>query len=166
MQAWEKRSQLKAGRDQMARDNANLSEQLKASQEQFARAVGQLSEQLKISQEQLVRDNANVAGQIKGIQEQLTSVISRATEQNAPPRITATAPRPAPPPLQRTAAPAVRGPVTILPPPRATALPRGEKPRITTSLPASPTRWGTFFASGWSGKAADSLAALAFIKAV
>ena len=79
--------QLKADRELVARDNANLSEQFKASQEQLTRAVARLSEQLKASQEQAVRDNANVAEQIKGIQEQLTGVISRASEQNAPPRI-------------------------------------------------------------------------------
>ncbi|MDP2354559.1 MAG: hypothetical protein Q8M31_00660 [Beijerinckiaceae bacterium] len=131
---------LKAGRDQMARDNANLSEQLKASQEQFARAVSQLSEQLKASQEQLVRDNASVAGQIKGIQEQLTSVISRAAERNAPPRIAATPPRPTPL-LLRPAAPAVRQPVPALSSPPAGAQPRGEKPKLSsTSRPPAPAR--------------------------
>src|SRR5207253_11190425 len=85
--------QLKASRELMARDNANLSEQLKASQEQLTRSVARLSEQLKASQEQVARDNANVAEQIRGIQEQLTSVISRASEPNERPKIVATPPR-------------------------------------------------------------------------
>src|SRR6266403_1260171 len=39
--------QLKAGRELMGRDNANLSEQLRANQEQLTRGVARLSEQLK-----------------------------------------------------------------------------------------------------------------------
>ncbi|MDO9461482.1 MAG: hypothetical protein Q7N95_15405, partial [Alphaproteobacteria bacterium] len=43
--------QLKAGRELMVRENANLNEQFRASQEQLTRAVAQFSEQLKASQE-------------------------------------------------------------------------------------------------------------------
>ncbi|MBR1210307.1 hypothetical protein [Bradyrhizobium sp. JYMT SZCCT0180] len=125
--------QLKADREQMARDNAKLNEQFRASHEQLTRAVAQLSEQLKASQEQAVRDNASVAVQIKGIQEQLTGVISRASEQSAPPRIAATPPRPTPP-SPRPAAPAVRQPASTPSSPQANAQPRAERPR----LPATP----------------------------
>jgi DNA repair ATPase RecN len=37
--------QLKAGQEQMARDNANTAEQLKASREQMARVLAKASEQ-------------------------------------------------------------------------------------------------------------------------
>jgi hypothetical protein len=37
--------QLKAGQEQMARDNANAAAQLKASQEQMARVLAKVSEQ-------------------------------------------------------------------------------------------------------------------------
>ncbi|MBR1282994.1 hypothetical protein JQ597_13180 [Bradyrhizobium sp. AUGA SZCCT0177] len=132
--------QLKAGRDLMARDNAKLNEQFRASQEQLTRAVAQLSEQLKASQEQAARDNASVAGQIKGIQEQLASVISRAPEQNASPRIAATPPRPTPP-SPRPAAPGVRQPVPTLSSPQATTQPRAERPKPSpTSRPPAPAQ--------------------------
>ena len=99
--------QLKAGRELMARDNANVSE--------LTRGVARLSEQLKASQEQMARDNANVAEQIKAIQDQLGRIISQASEQNAPPRIAAASPRPA--------APVARKPVPTLSSPQATAQP-------------------------------------------
>src|SRR5882724_941682 len=86
--------QLKASRDLLARDNANLTAQLQASQEQLTRAVAGLSEQLKASQEQGARDNANVAEQIRGIQEQLARLNATAAEQDARPAIAAAAPRP------------------------------------------------------------------------
>ena len=76
--------QLKAGRELVARDNANVSE--------LTRGVARLSEQLKASQEQVARDNANVAEQIKAIQDQLGRIISQAAQPNAPPRVAA-APR-------------------------------------------------------------------------
>jgi hypothetical protein len=126
--------QLKASREQMARDNANLGEQLKSSQEQLTRIVAQLSEQLKASQDQLARGNANTAEQIRGIQEQLARVITQASEQNAPPRIAAAPPRPA--------APAARKPVPTLSAPQATTRPN-EKPKLSsTSRP--PARLGPF----------------------
>ena len=132
--------QLKAGRDQLARDNANLSEQLKASQEQLIRTAARLSEQLKVSQEQVARDNANVAEQIRGIREQLTSVTSRASEQNAPPRIAAAPPRPnlASP---RPAVPAERKPAPVVSTAQPAAQPRAEKPKPppTPRPPAPPT---------------------------
>ena len=132
--------QLKADRELMARDNAKLNEQFRASHEQLTRVVAQLSEQLKASQEQAVRDNASVAGQIKGIQEQLTSVISRASEQHAPPKIAAIPPR-AIPPSPRPASPAVRQPLPTLSSPQATAQPRAEKPKPSpTSRPPAPAR--------------------------
>jgi hypothetical protein len=125
--------QLKAGRELMARDNANLSEQLKASQEQLTRGVARLSEQLKASQEQVARDNANVAEQIKGIQDQLVRITSRSSAQNAPPRIAAAPSRPA--------APAVRKPVPTLSSPQAPAQPKAEKPKLSsTSRPPAPAR--------------------------
>ena len=115
--------QLKAGRELMARDNANVSE--------LTRGVAQLSEQLKASQEQMARDNANVAEQIKAIQDQLGRIISQASEQNARPRIAAASPRPA--------APVARKPVPTLSPPQATAQPaakpKAEKPKSSTSPP-------------------------------
>ena len=123
--------QLKAGRELMARDNANLSEQLRASQE-LTRGVARLSEQLKTSQEQVARDNANVAEQIKAIQDQLARVISQASEQNAPPRIAAAPPRPA--------APVARKPVPILLSPLATAQPKAEKTKIVIDLAAAGAR--------------------------
>ncbi len=124
--------QLKAGRELMARDDANLSEQLKASQEQLTRGVARLSEQFKTSQEQVARDNANVAEQIKGIQDQLARVISQASEQNPPPKIAATPPRlPAPPP--RPAVPAVRKPVPTVSSAPAAAQPKAEKPKLSSA---------------------------------
>jgi FtsZ-binding cell division protein ZapB len=132
--------QLKAGRELMARDNAKLSEQLRSSQEQLSRAVAQVSEQLKASQDQLARDNANVAEQMRGMQGQLTSVMSRAPEQNAAPRIAAAPPRPTPP-SPRPAPPAVRKPVPTLSSPQATAQPKPEKPKLSsTSTPPAPAR--------------------------
>jgi len=125
--------QLKAGREPMPRDNANLSEQLRANQEQLTRGVARLSEQLKTSQEQVARDNANVAEQIKAIQDQLARVISQAAEQNARPRIAAAPPRPL--------TPAAGKPVPILPSPQATAQPTAEKPKLSsTSRPPAPAR--------------------------
>ena len=125
--------QLKAGRELMGRDNANLSEQLRANQEQLTRGVARLSEQLKTSQEQMLLDNANVAEQIKAIQDQLARVISKASKQNAPPRIAAA---PSPP----TAAVA-RKPVPALSSPQATAQPKAEKPKLSsTSRPPAPAR--------------------------
>ena len=125
--------QLEAGRELMARDNANLSEQLRANQEQLTRGVARLSEQLKTSQEQMLLDNANVAEQIKAIQDQLARVISKASKQNAPPRIAAA---PSPP-----AAPVARKPVPALSSPQATAQPKAEKPKLSsTSRPPVPAR--------------------------
>jgi len=125
--------QLKVGRELMGRDNANLSEQLRANQEQLTRGVARLSEQLKTSQEQMLLDNANVAEQIKAIQDQLARVISKASKQNAPPRIAAA---PSPP----TAAVA-RKPVPALSSPQATAQPKAEKPKLSsTSRPPAPAR--------------------------
>ena len=125
--------QLKAGRELMGRDNANLSEQLRANQEQLTRGVARLSEQLKTSQEQMLLDNANVAEQIKAIQDQLARVISKASKQNAPPRIAAA---PSPP----TAAVA-RKPVPALSSPQVTAQPKPEKPKLSsTSRPPAPAR--------------------------
>jgi hypothetical protein len=125
--------QLKAGRELMGRDNANLSEQLRANQEQLTRGVARLSEQLKTSQEQMLLDNANVAEQIKAIQDQLARVISKASKQNAPPRIAAA---PSPP----TAAVA-RKPEAALSSPQATARPKAEKPKLSsTSRPPAPAR--------------------------
>jgi hypothetical protein len=115
--------QLKAGRELVARDNANVSE--------LTRGVARLSEQLKASQEQVARDNANVAEQIKAIQDQLGRIISQASEHNAPPRVAAASPRPA--------APVVRKPVPLLSSPQATAQPKAEKPKLSsTSRPPAP----------------------------
>jgi hypothetical protein len=109
--------QLKAG------DNANVSE--------LARGVAGLSLQLKASQEQVARDNANVAEQIKAIQDQMGRIISQASEHNAPPRVAAASPRPA--------APVVRKPLPLLSSPQATAQPKAEKPKSSsTSLPPAP----------------------------
>lgn len=131
--------QFKAGRELLARDNANLSEQLRATQEQLTRAVAGLSEQLKASQEQLARENAKVAEQIQGIQEQLISVMSRTSEQNAPRRIAAT-PRPAPLLIQPAAA-AARKPAPALSSAQAVAQPKVEKPKPpSTSRPPAPAR--------------------------
>jgi regulator of replication initiation timing len=133
--------QLKAGRELMVRENTSLREQLKASQEQLTRDVARLSEQLKASQEQVARDNANVAAQIGGIREQLTSVISRASEQNAPPKIAAAPPRPTPP-LPRPAAAAT--PKPALSSAQAAAQPKPEKPKpSSTSRPPAPVRSST-----------------------
>jgi hypothetical protein len=132
--------QLKAGRELMARDNANLSEQLKASQEQLTRTVARLSEQLKASQEQAVRDNANVADQVKGLREQLTSVMSRVSEPNAPPRIIAARPRPTHPSPQ-PAGPAARQPRPIVSTAQPAAPPRAEKPKPSSApRPPAPAR--------------------------
>ncbi|WP_334404989.1 hypothetical protein [Bradyrhizobium sp. AZCC 2289] len=132
--------QLKASRELMGRDNANLSEQLKASQEQLNRGVSRLSEQLKTSQEQVARDNANVAEQIKGIQDQLARVISQASEQNASPKIAATPPR-LPPPPPRPAVPAARKPVSTVSSAPAAAQPKAEKPKLSSaSRPPPPAR--------------------------
>jgi hypothetical protein len=115
--------QLKAGRELVARDNANVSE--------LTRGVARLSEQLKASQEQVARDNANVAEQFKAIQDQLGRIISQAAEHNAPPRVAAASPRPA--------APVVRKPVPLLSSPQATAQPNAEKPKLSsTSRPPAP----------------------------
>ena len=115
--------QLKAGRELVARDNANVSE--------LTRGVARLSEQLKASQEQVARDNANVAEQIKAIQDQLGRIISQASEHNAPPRVAAASPRPA--------APVVRKPLPLLSSPQATAQPKAEKPKLSsTSRPPAP----------------------------
>ncbi|MGH6644744.1 MAG: hypothetical protein ACRED3_18820 [Bradyrhizobium sp.] len=133
--------QLKAGRDLMARDNANLSEQLKASQEQLTRTVARLSEQLKASQEQAARDNANVADQVRGLREQLTSVMSRVSEPNAPPRIAAR-PRPTLPSPQ-PAGPAARPPGPTVSTAQPAARPRAEKPKPSpspTPRPPAPAR--------------------------
>ena len=113
--------QLKAAREQVARDNANVSE--------LTRGVARLSEQLTASQEQVARDNANVTEQIKAIQDQLGRMISQAAQPNAPPRVAAVSPRPA--------APVVRKPVPLLSSPQATAQPTAEKPKLT-SRPAAP----------------------------
>ena len=95
--------------------------------------AGLISEQLKTSQEQMLLDNANVAEQIKAIQDQLARVISKASKQNAPPRIAAA---PSPP----TAAVA-RKPVPALSSPQATAQPKAEKPKLSsTSRPPAPAR--------------------------
>ncbi len=128
--------QLKAGRELLVRDNANLSEQLKASQEQLAR----VSEQLKVSQEQVAQDNAKMADQIKGIQEQLTGFVSRAAEQNVRPQIAATPPRPTLP-SARPAAPAARMPGPTLSSAQVVAQPKAEKPKpASTSRPPAPAR--------------------------
>jgi hypothetical protein len=130
--------QLKAGRELMVRDNANLSEQLKADKEQLTRAVVGLSEQLKASLEQVSRDNAIVAGQISGIQDQLARVVSHAPEQTAPPKRAASPGRPTPPAPQQ-AAPAARAPAPKLSTAQAAAQPKAEKPKLSsTSRP--PTR--------------------------
>ncbi|MBR1279269.1 hypothetical protein [Bradyrhizobium sp. AUGA SZCCT0283] len=131
--------QLKAGRDQMARDNANLSEQLKASQEQFARGVARIFEQLKASQEQAARDNANVAEQLRGIQQQLTSVMSRVSEPNAPPKTAAARPRPTPPSPQQVA-PAARQSGPVLSTAQPTAQPKLEKPKPPSTSRPPPAR--------------------------
>jgi hypothetical protein len=132
--------QLKAGRELIARDNANLSEQFKASQEQLTRDVARLSEQIKSSQEQAARDNANEAEQIKGIRDQLARVVSQASEQNAPPKIVATAPR-LPAPSPRPAAPAAPKPVPTVVSAPAASQPKGEKPKLSSaSRPSPPVR--------------------------
>jgi len=131
--------QLKAGRELIARENANLTEQLKASQEQLTRSVARLSEQIKASQEQVARDNANAAEQIKGIQDQLARVVLQAAEQNAPPKIAATVPRrPLPPP--RPAAPAGGKPMPIVSSAPAAAQPKPEKPKLSSTSPPPPVR--------------------------
>jgi gas vesicle protein len=132
--------QLKAGRELMVRDNANVSEQLKASQEQLTRVVGGLSDQLKTGQEQAARDNANMAEQIKGIQDQLARVISQASEQKTLPKIAATSPRLAP----RTPRP--EGPAALKPVPTVSSAPvatkpKTEKPKLSsTTQPPAPAR--------------------------
>ncbi len=132
--------QLKAGRELLVRDNANLSEQLKASQEQLARAVAGLSEQLKVSQEQVAQDNAKMADQIKGIQEQLTGFVSRAAEQNVRPQIAATPPRPTLP-SPRPAVLPERKPGPTLSSTQVVAQPKAEKPKpASTSRPPAPAR--------------------------
>lgn len=132
--------QLKAGRELLVRDNANLSEQLKASQEQLARAVAGLSEQLKVSQEQVAQDNAKMADQIKGIQEQLTGFVSRAAEQNVRPQIAATPPRPTLP-SPRPAVLPERKPGPTLSSTQVVVQPKAEKPKpASTSRPPAPAR--------------------------
>ncbi len=130
--------QLKAGRELLVRDNANLSEQLKASREQLTRAVAGISEQLKASQEQVAHDNAKMAEQIRGIQEQLTSFISRASEQNVRPKIAATPPRPTLP-SPRPAVLPERKPGPTLSSTQVVAQPKAEKPKsASTSRPPTP----------------------------
>lgn len=124
--------QLKLGRDQLARVNANLGEQLKTTQEQLTRAVAGLSDQLKASQERAERDNANAAEQIKAIKEQLSRL-----EQNVPPKTVA------PPP--RAATPAPRKPAAAPSSPQAAAQPVAAKPKppataTSTSRPPAPAR--------------------------
>lgn len=132
--------QLKASRELLARDNANLSQQLKASQEQMARVVAGLSEQLKANQEQGARDSANVAEQVKAIQDQLVRVVSQVSEPKKPPKIAATSPQqpsltPGPKIL------AARKPTPIAPPALAAAKPKAERPKVSpTSRPPAPAR--------------------------
>jgi Skp family chaperone for outer membrane proteins len=123
---------LKASREQMSRDNANLSEQLKASQEQLSRVVVRLSEQLKTGQEQAARDNATVAEQIKGIQDQLARVIS---QQKTLPKIAATSPR-LPPRPARPEGPAALKPVPTVSSAPASAKPKAERPKLSSAPPA------------------------------
>jgi hypothetical protein len=63
--------------------------------------LGQGIEQLKASQEQMARDNANAAAQLKASQEQMARVLSKASEQNLRPKISAPPPRPAAAPTRK-----------------------------------------------------------------
>jgi hypothetical protein len=127
--------QLKTGRDTMARDNANLSEQRKASQEQLIRTVARLSDQLKASQELATRDNAVAADQIRTVQDQLIRL-----EHNAPRRIVAAPPRPAPA-ASPPATPGASRPVPTPTSAQATTQPKPEKPKpSSTSAPPAPVR--------------------------
>jgi uncharacterized phage infection (PIP) family protein YhgE len=101
--------QLKAGQEQMARDNANAAEQLKASQEQLARDNANVVEQLKASQEQLARAVAK-ASEVKPSEvkpSEAKASEAKASVQNLRPKISA-------PPLSPTATP-TRRPVPTLP---------------------------------------------------
>ena len=106
--------QLKAAQAQMARDHANTAEQLRAAQAQMARDHASAAEQLKAVQEQMARDHANAIQQLKAAQEQIVGLISKASEQNVRPKLSA---------LPRPIATATR-PVTTLPSPQARAQPR------------------------------------------
>jgi hypothetical protein len=130
--------QLKASREQMAHDNANLSEQLKASLEQLTLVVAQLSEQLKASQDQVARDNAYAAEQIRAIQDQLARINSKASEQNTSPLVAVTPPPPALPRPRPTVS-AGRKPGPTLLSPQAAAQPKAEKPKLSSaSRPSVP----------------------------
>jgi hypothetical protein len=63
--------------------------------------LGQGIEQLKASQEQMAHDNANAAAQLKASQEQMARVLSKASEQNLRPKISAPPPRPAAAPTRK-----------------------------------------------------------------
>lgn len=122
--------QFKLGREQTARDNADLREQLKANQEQLTGVVARLSDQLKASQDLAARDNANAAEQIKAIKDQLIRI-----EQNAPPRIVAPPPRVATPAAHKPAPTPSSPQVTAQPVP---AKPKPPAPATLTSRPPAP----------------------------
>ena len=86
--------QLKASQEQMLRDNAELAKQLMAIQAQIARDNAAVTEQLKTALTQIAHDNAAVAEQLQKSQEQIASVIAKASEENARPKISAPPPRP------------------------------------------------------------------------
>ncbi|MGY8637472.1 hypothetical protein RAD15_33880 [Bradyrhizobium sp. 14AA] len=116
--------QLKLGREQMVRDNANFGEQFKSSQDQLSRAVARLSDQVKTSQDLAERDSANAAEQIKAVKDQLIRL-----EQNAAPR------KVTPPP--RVTAPAAPKPVPAASSPQATTQPAAGKPKPAPTTRAS-----------------------------
>jgi hypothetical protein len=108
---------LKAVQAQMARNNLNFAEQLKTAQEQTANIAGQL----KASREEM----AGIAEQIKGNQEQLARIV--ASGQKPRPRVLASSPPPATPPIASSA----RKPVPTPPSPQVrvqTADPRRLQP--------------------------------------
>jgi hypothetical protein len=107
-------NELKAGQEQMARDNAAAVEQLKAAQAQMARDVVAVAEQLKTAQAQMARDNAAAVEQLKTAQEQLGRLIAKTSEQNLPPRTQAARPTTAP----------MRPPVSTLPSSQARVQPQ------------------------------------------
>jgi hypothetical protein len=112
----------------MARDLATMGqsiEQLKAGQEQMPRDNAHVAEQLKAIQEQMARDNAHVAEQLKAIQEQMPRDNAKVAERNLQPKI--------PAPLPRPAATPTRKPVPTLPSPRAAAQPQAA-PRASMPL--------------------------------
>jgi hypothetical protein len=77
--------QLKAGQEQMARDNANTAEQLRASQEQLARVIAKASEAK--------------ASEAKASEAKVS--LSKPSEQNPRPKVSALSPRPSATPTRR-----------------------------------------------------------------